>query len=140
MEERGYIYGPEKDEALKTSPALVPYAELDEELKKQNRLNVRDIPVKLSQAGYIMIPARGDEKPFSFPDETVEMLAEAEHERWMQSMLDDGWSYAPDADPEKKQNVCLLPWSELPEEEKEKDRDLVRGIPNVLAQAGYTIV
>jgi hypothetical protein len=27
----------------------------------------------------------------------------------------------------------------LPEDEKEKDRDLVRGIPGILARAGYTV-
>ena len=29
---------------------------------------------------------------------------------------------------------------ELPDGEKEKDRILVRGIPKILAQAGYTVV
>jgi hypothetical protein len=29
---------------------------------------------------------------------------------------------------------------ELPKKEKEKDRALVRGIPKILARAGYTVV
>jgi RyR domain/ATPase family associated with various cellular activities (AAA) len=140
LKKRGYIYGPKKDEERRETPVLVEYDKLPEELKEQNRSNVRDIPVKLAEAGYIMIPARSNDRPFSFPGKTFEKLAEAEHARWMEAMLDDGWSYASETDPEKKLNKCLLSWNKLPEEEKEKDRDLVRGIPDNLAQAGYAIV
>ena len=137
---RGFHYGPKTDENFKTHNALLPFAELPEDLKEQNRLNVRDIPTKLVRAGYIMIPARSNEPPFNFPGKPLEVLAEAEHERWMQSKLDDGWTYAPETDMAKKVHKVLVPWDNLPEEEKEKDRDLVRGIPEILARAGYAIV
>ena len=140
QKKRGYKYGSKRDKTLKTNPALVEYEGLPEELKQQNRLNVRDIPVKLAEAGYIMIPARSADRPFSFPAKTLEKLAEAEHERWMQSTLKDGWKYALETDPNKKLSKCLVPWNKLPEDEKEKDRDLVRGIPDILARAGYAIV
>ena len=139
LRERGFKYGVKTDEKLKTHNALLPYAELSEELKEQNRMNVRDIPVKLELAGYIMTPARSNRPPFDFPGELLEVLAEAEHERWMQSKLDAGWTYGAKTNNERKQNQCLVPWKELPEEEKVKDRDLVRGIPQVLARAGFTV-
>jgi hypothetical protein len=140
LKERGYKYGPKTDEKLKTHAALLPYAKLPEQMKEQNRLNVRDIPVKLAVAGYIMIPARSNEPPFSFPDEALDQLAEAEHERWMRSMIYDGWSHAPETDRDNKRHKLLIPWNKLAEDEREKDRDLVRGIPEVLARAGYAIV
>jgi RyR domain/ATPase family associated with various cellular activities (AAA) len=140
LRERGYKYGPKTDEKLMTHVALVPYAKLPEQMKEQSRLNVRDIPVKLAVAGYIMIPARSNELSFSFPDEALVQLAEAEHERWMRSMLDGGWSYAPETDRDNKRHKLLIPWDELPEGEREKDRDLVRGVPDILARAGYAIV
>ncbi|MGA3198145.1 MAG: RyR domain-containing protein [Halobacteriota archaeon] len=140
LRSRGYTFGPKTDEKRRTHAALVPYAELPEELKEQNRLNVRDIPVKLAAAGYIMIPARSNEPPFSFSEEAFEQLAEAEHERWVRSMLDGGWLYTPETDRAKRRHKSLIPWDQEPEEEKEKDRDLVRGIPEVLARAGFTIV
>jgi RyR domain len=77
--------------------------------------------------------------PLRFIIEAVR-LAKAEHEGWMRALLDDGWTYAPETDRAKKQHKLLVPWDELPEEEKEKDRDLVRGIPTILARAGYTVV
>ncbi len=44
MKARGFHYGPQTDEKLKTHNALLPFAELPEDLKEANRLNVRDIP------------------------------------------------------------------------------------------------
>jgi len=125
----------------KATPAsAVPYADLPEDLKEQDRSNVRDIPDKLAKVGYAMIAARSNGPPFNFPGDTLERLAEGEHERWVEAKLADGWKYAVEADPKKKLSNALLPWKQLPEEEKEKDRDLVRGIPEILARAGYTIV
>jgi len=123
-----------------TYAAAVAYNDLSEDLKQQNRQNVHDIPFKLASAGYVMIPARSNEPPFDFPGDALERLAEIEHERWMHAKLANGWRYGLQTDKDKKLNQCLLPWNELPEEEKEKDRDLVRGIPKMLARAGYAIV
>jgi len=36
--------------------------------------------------------------------------------------------------------IAAIGPGELPEEEKDKDRNLVRGIPRILAKAGYRIV
>jgi hypothetical protein len=140
MKARGHEWGTRTDETLKTHTALVRYADLPEDLKESNRLNVHDIPAKLAVAGYIMIPARSNEPTFKFPGDDLERLAKDEHERWTQSKLDDGWVHAPEADRARKLHNCLVPWEELSEGDKEKDRDLVRGIPVILAQAGYAIV
>jgi hypothetical protein len=140
MKARGFHYGPITDEKHKIHNALLPYADLTEELKEQNRQNVRDIPIKLASAGYVMIPARSNEPPFNFPGKPLEFLAEAEHERWMLSKLEDGWTFAPKTEKMKKLHKYLVPWEKLPEEEKEKDRDMVRGIPEILARAGYAII
>jgi hypothetical protein len=87
-----------------------------------------------------MIPARSNERPFNIPDGSLEQLAEAEDERWMQLKLDDGWTYGAETNKDKKLYQCLLPRKELTEDEKKKDRNLVRGIPEILARAGYAIV
>jgi len=140
LEAKGYRLGPRTDDELKTHSSLKPYAELPEEEKEQNRGAVRDIPNKLARSGYVMIPARSDEPPFEFPGHHLAQLAEIEHERWMQAKLEAGWRYATETDKERKLHEALLPWDELPEEQKEKDRVLVRAIPRILAKAGYTVV
>ena len=121
---------------------------------------MRDISNKLARAGYVMIQARSNEPPFDFPGADLELLAEMEHERWMKAKIDGGWRWARETDKPNLQHKDLLPWrkltdeerarffddaaaigsDELPEAEKEKDRVLVRGIPKILAQAGYTVV
>ena len=34
----------------------------------------------------------------------------------------------------------MLPWEEIPEDEREKDRMMVREIPDIVAAAGMTLV
>lgn len=72
--------------------------------------------------------------------ETFEKLAEAAHIVWMEGKLRDGWTYGPITDKENKIHNCLVPYDQLSDEDKESDRDFVRGIPAILAKAGYSIV
>ena len=153
----GWKYGPCKNETTKENPSLVEFDKLAEEEKEQNRGQVRDIPGKLAYAGCYMVPARGGEPAFAFPDDVLEKLASREHTRWMRQKTADEWRYAPTTDKLKKVHSCLLPWrkgdlasyagfaqylgdEELPDAEKEKDRTAVRKIETILKHAGYTIV
>jgi hypothetical protein len=140
LREEGYKYGPETRESDKIHSSLRPYSELSENEKEQNRNNVRDIPNKLLSIGYAMIPVRGKEKPSALGEEEVERLVRIEHKRWMQEKLDTGWKFAKETAKSKKRHRLLVPWEDLPPEEKEKDYVLVKGIPQILAKAGYTIV
>jgi len=128
------------DEERETRSSLRSYADLPKEEKEQNRGAVRDVPNKLARIGYVMIPARSNEPPFKFPGPHLDRLAEMEHKRWMQAKIEAGWQHAPETNKKKKLHADLLPWAELPEEEREKDRVLVRAIPRILAKAGYTVV
>ncbi len=140
LEAQGFQYGPQTDLKQKTHSALIPYESLSEELKESNRSNVRDIANKLAAAGYVMIPARSNEPPFDFPGTDLEFLALKEHERWMAALISAGWRHSHETDRTKKMHSALVDWDELPEEEKEKDREMIHGIPQILAKAGYAIV
>jgi hypothetical protein len=143
MEDKGYQPSPTTDEAQKTHSALVPWEQLPEDEKEQNRSAVRDIPNKLNRVGYVMIPARSNE-PTEFPrgEEDLERLSRMEHERWMKAKLEAGWAYAPQTDKKRRLHKALLPWDDerLSEEERDKDREFVRAIPGLLAEIGYTVV
>jgi hypothetical protein len=140
LREKGYIYGPKTQEDKKVHSSLKPYAELPENEKEQNRNNVKDIPNKLASVGYALLPARSGEAPSEFSDDEIEKLAEMEHERWMQQKLDTGWKYAKTTNKAKKLHEDLVSWHDLPHDEQEKDRGLVKGIPKILEKAGYTMV
>ena len=123
------------------NPALVPWEELPEHLKESNRHQAQHIGAKLRAVGCDIVPlVDWDAEAFAFRPDEIETLARMEHERWVAERLADGWQYA-DApkDVEKKVSPWLVPYDELPEEEKEKDREAVRGIPRFLAQIGFQI-
>ena len=139
LKQKGYRYGPQTDGDQKTHSSLLPYDKLPEDEKEQNRLNVKDIANKLSHAGYLMRPARSHEHPFNFPAGDLDTLSQLEHERWMNDKFNTGWQFAATTDKPKKLHQALVAWADLPNEAKEKDREMVRGIPRILARVGFAV-
>ncbi|HUW44654.1 MAG TPA: RyR domain-containing protein [Dehalococcoidia bacterium] len=45
----------------------------------------------------------------------------ASHNNWMKFKLDDGWHHGPTRNEELKTHPCLVPYNELPAEQKVKD-------------------
>ena len=43
------------------------------------------------------------------------------HESWMKEKVDSGWVNGPVKDPEKKEHPCIVPYQDLPAEQKAKD-------------------
>jgi hypothetical protein len=161
MKAKGFTYGPVREDALKTRPLLIPYAEIPEYYQESNRNAVRSIAEKLAAIGYIMIQARSNEPPFNFPGQDLERLAEMEHQRYLQDAVSTGWHYGAHYDESSKTNPTLLPWraltaeetvqyypnladkigcAELSEAEKQKDCDQILGYTEILRRAGYAIV
>lgn len=55
--------------------------------------------------------------------ELIEKITENVHENWSEGRLSDGWVYGEARNDEKKTTPCLIPYSELTEEEKEYNRN-----------------
>ncbi len=144
-------------EETKVNPMLVDYQLLPEEIKEQNRDQVREIPAKLAHAGCYMVPAQESEPPFRFSPEMLEELASMEHTRWMRMKADQDWRWGDPRDNEKRLHPSMLPWKldnlepyagfadrlgdqELSEKEKAKDREAIEKMVKILDVAGYTIV
>lgn len=53
--------------------------------------------------------------------ENPEATPENSHESWMKEKIESGWVYGDVKDVEKKTHPCLLPYSELPLEQRAKD-------------------
>jgi len=45
----------------------------------------------------------------------------ASHDSWSAEKVADGWVYGPVKDPEAKQHPCLVPYDDLPVEQRTKD-------------------
>jgi len=129
----------------RTAPAgtdipMVPWDELPERLKESNRLQAEDILGKIRAIGCDIIPMTDwTATSFSFTPGEVEYLADMEHERWMTMMRERGFSFGSVKDEEKKTHPLMVPYIELPEHEREKDRDAVRMIPRYLGLIDFQI-
>lgn len=71
--------------------------------------------------------------------ELTEKLAENVHENWSEGRIAQGWTYGRVRDDEKRTTPCLVPYSELPEEEKEYDRRTALQTLKTIIALGYTI-
>lgn len=71
--------------------------------------------------------------------ELSEKIAENVHEVWAQSRMAGGWTYGPVRDDSKKQHPCLVPYDELPEIEKEYDRNTSQETLKVIIKLGFKI-
>ncbi len=136
---KGYVYGEVDDPDQKFSDSLVDYDDLSEYKKKENRDNVRDIPTKLAKVGCMMVPAATEPAPTDFTEEEIEILSRAEHCRWMRD-LGPGWRFGTPTDKPLKIHEAYLPWDELRDEQRDKDRNLVRQVPTILREAGYAMI
>lgn len=135
----GFSYSPEKNQEKKTSPLLVSYAELPEWAKEATRVNVRTVPQKLAASGYIMIPARSNQPALEFPGDDLEKLARLEHELWLSAKIAAGFLPGVPTAEDPKRNEYLVDWEQLDDDIKNIDRNLIKGIPRILARAGYAI-
>ena len=69
----------------------------------------------------------------------TELLAKNVHEVWSAGRIADGWQWGEQRDDARKLHPCLVPYDQLPESEKEYDRNTVLQTIKTILQLGYTI-
>ena len=80
-----------------------------------------------------------DVKLPQFLVELTEELAKNTHENWAKGRIQEGWVYGPGRDEKVKETPCLVPYDELPESEKEYDRNTSMETVKLILKLGYTI-
>lgn len=119
---------------------VIPWDQLPERLKESNRLQAEAILEKIRAIGCDIIPMTDwTATTFSFTPDEIEYLGGMEHERWLTTMRNQGFSYADTKDEQKKTHPSMVPYTDLPEPEKEKDRDAIRMIPRYLGLIDFQI-
>lgn len=71
--------------------------------------------------------------------ELTELVAKNVHEVWAEGRISQGWIYAAERNDEKKTTPCLVPYEELPEDEKEYDRNTAMETLRLILSLGYKI-
>lgn len=83
-----------------------------------------------------------DTSDVSLPEELfslTEKIAENVHEVYAKSRIEEGWVYGEYRDDVKKTNPTLVPYNELPESEKEYDRNTAFETLKLIVKLGYSI-
>ena len=130
----------ERGVTVEQNPSLRGWDELPESLKESNRRFAESLGTVIADIGGTLQPlADGDAAAdLELPLDKLDQLARTEHERWLRSLEADGWTLTSGPkDPDNKRHPLLVPWEELTEAEREKDRDAYRGLPGLLATLGY---
>lgn len=90
----------------------------------------------------IYVPQPIDTNDIELPaelEELVEKMSKNVHEVWAETRLKQGWTYGEQRDDKKKTHPCLVPYEDLPEEEKEYDRNTSIGTIKLILKLGFKI-
>jgi TrkA-N domain/RyR domain len=122
-----------------TNPAMLAWEDLPETLKESNRNHADHIGIKLRAVGCgIEIATDWREPLFAFSDAEIERMARLEHDRWLRERVRGGWRSGT-KDVGERRTPYLVPWEDLTEDLKDRDRAFIRELPSFLAGAGFRI-
>jgi len=71
--------------------------------------------------------------------ELTELLAKNTHDIWAKQRIAEGWRYGTERNDTKKLHPCLVPYEDLPESEKEYDRNTAMAALKVILKLGFRI-
>ena len=72
-------------------------------------------------------------------EQLVEQMSKNVHDVWAETRIKQGWTYGEQRNDELKTHPCLVPYEELPEEEKEYDRNTSIGTLKLIVKLGFEI-
>lgn len=88
------------------------------------------------------VPCPADTSSVKLPEgleELVEKMAENVHEVWAKTRMDQGWKYGSERNDAAKTHPCLVAYRDLPESEKEYDRNTSLETIKLILSLGFRI-
>jgi hypothetical protein len=83
-----------------------------------------------------------DTESVKLPEELLELtekIAEQVHDVWSAGRIAEGWIYGEERNDKNKTHPCLVPYSDLPESEREYDRATALATLKLIVALGYKI-
>ena len=112
------------------NPSLIEWDLLPGTLKDANRNQADHLKIKRSILNTMI---NGNGAALDLSSDCIEKLAIIEHKRWCAEKLLSGWSYTTgDKDVALRLSPCLTSWDNLPEAEKDKDRQSLHQLPELI--------
>jgi ryanodine receptor 2 len=72
-------------------------------------------------------------------EQLVEEMSKNVHEVWAETRIKQGWKYGEQRNDELRTHPCLVPYEDLPEVEKEYDRNTFVGTLKLIMKLGFKI-
>jgi len=72
-------------------------------------------------------------------EKLIEQMSKNVHDVWAETRIKQGWTYGKKRDDELKTHPCLIPYEDIPEEEKVYDRNTSVRTLKLLLKLGYKI-
>ena len=99
------------------------------------------IQVLQSVDEYVPHPINVDNIPLAGDlEELEEAIAENAHDVWAKARMEEGWVYGKERDDERKEHPDLVPYTALPDSEKEYDRQMAFNTIKLVKKLGFDIV
>lgn len=80
-----------------------------------------------------------DVKLPEYLESLVEQMSKNVHEVWAETRISQGWTIGEKRNDDLKTHPCLVPYEELPEEEKAYDRNTSIGTLKLIMKLGFRI-
>lgn len=119
---------------------MVDWGRLPVTQRESCRAQAEDMGRKLRAIGCTLAPCGGPGDDHQLADDTVELLAEMEHERWLAERTDAGWRFAEQRADDRLEHPDLVAWERLSTVAKDKNRDAMRSLADIIGDAGFRIV
>ena len=129
----------ERDLTTPDDPSIAAWDKLPSYLRHSNRAQADRICEKVHRVGYVVDKCGSAAPVTTFTREELDIMAQMEHGRWVVERLNGGWTPGPGRDARRKISPYFLPWQALSEDVKDKEREMVRNIPKLLAEIGYQV-
>lgn len=115
---------------------------LSDEVRASNLDSARHIHTKLLAIGYRIETGKEGFRSASLVlnDEEIETMAKIEHLRWCWEKRVNGWVRGRETDAKLKVHASLIPYAWLSENDKRKDREVVKLIPALLQDLNYEAI
>lgn len=126
---------------------------LDVKSGKENRVLIKDFEQFWRSSGNYMVSATKtangyNPQPINVEDidldadleDLTEAIAENAHDIWARARMNDGWTYGPVRDDDKKQHPDLVPYAQLPDSEKDYDRLMAMNTLRLVRRLGFAIL
>lgn len=129
------------DPAIGVIPIVVSTEHFIDAWQDSNKYMVTIKPKDMEQKTYTPHPIDlGDIELTPQLEQLREAIAENAHEVWAAGRIKEGWTYGPERDDKLKKHPDLIPYSDLPDGEKQYDRETAMNTIKLVIKLGYDLV